>query len=71
MAYIRCVLDAKENKRVIVQNGQREATCSIERHLPLVSRVSVAECVVASSCAVFSPSVGRLSIRACLCFRER
>ena len=46
MAYIRCVLDANEKKRVIVQNGQREDTCSIERHFPLVSRVFVAECVV-------------------------
>ena len=42
MAYVRCVLDAKENKRVIVQNGQREGTCSIERHFPPVSRVSAA-----------------------------
>ena len=24
MAYTRCVLDAKENERVIVQNGQRK-----------------------------------------------
>ena len=46
MAYIRCVLVSKENKHVIVQNGQREATCGIERHFPLVSRVSVVECVV-------------------------
>lgn len=46
MTYVRCVLDAKENKRVIVQNGQREGTCSIERHFPLISRVSVTECVV-------------------------
>ena len=33
--------DSKENKRVIAQNGQREDTCSIERHFPPVSRVSV------------------------------
>ena len=42
MAYIRCVLVSKENKRVILQNGQREATYGIERHFPPVSRVSVA-----------------------------
>ena len=42
MAYIRCVLDSKENKYVIVQNGQREATYGIERHFPPVSRVSAA-----------------------------
>ena len=31
--------------------------CGIEHHFPLVSRVSVVECVVASSCTVFYPSV--------------
>ena len=36
----------ERDKRVIAQNGQREATCGIERHFPLVSRVSVAECIV-------------------------
>ena len=40
------MLDSNENKRVIAQNGQREATCGIERHLSLVSRVSVVECVL-------------------------
>ena len=44
LIYNVCLVE--RNKRVIAQNGQREATCGIERHFPLVSRVSIVVCVV-------------------------